>query len=224
MHIPQPTQPQGFFWTGDFDQYFLGHQFEEIYKARIYKPFLENKQNAIVLDIGANLGLFSLYAAKYAQQVYALEPSVEHFANFLKMLDFNQIKNVTPINKALWLENTKLPLFHNKNKTMYSLHQAVMDKSSPNEEVDTMTLDALFEKFKIEHVDLLKADIEGSEIEIFSSASFKKVASKIDVVITERHAWSGRNNHQLDEALKNNGFKVETIANDADIVLAQRIK
>lgn len=214
------NKQQGFFWTGDFDQYFLGHQFEEIYKARIYKPYLETKANPVVLDIGANLGLFSLYASKYAKHVYALEPTREHFENFSKMLKFNEITNVTPIEKALWIKNNiKLPFYRNPNQTMNSLHQAVAHQSFPPVMVDTVSLDALVEEYKIDHIDLLKIDIEGSEIEIFSSESFRKVAPIIDTVITERHAWSGRHPHQLDEALKIRGFTVKKIENDADIVI-----
>lgn len=207
------------FWKGDFDHYFLGHQFEEIYKARIYQPYLENKKDAVVLDIGGNLGLFSLYASKYAKQVYCIEPSSESMENIEKMLVFNELKNVKPLKKAVYIENGSFPLFDNQNRTMRSLHQAVSDPNLKPELVETITLDKLFDDEGIEHVDLMKLDIEGTEIEVLSSLGFAKVADKIDVIVTERHGWAGRNPHQLDEALKNNGFKVLTIPNDADIVV-----
>lgn len=212
----------GFFWKGDFDHYFLGHQFEEIFKTRIYAPYLENKKDAVVLDIGGNLGLFSLYASKYAKQVYCVEPTPDHFEMINQMLVFNEITNVKPIQKAVYIENTTLPFYQNPNKTMNSLHQAVAHKDYPPIQVEAVSLDKLFEDEGIEHVDLMKLDIEGTEIEVLSSLGFHKIADKIDVIVTERHAWAGRNPNQLDEALKNNGFKVLTIPNDADIVVGVR--
>lgn len=209
----------GFFWKGDFDHYFLGHQFEEIFKTRIYKSYLEDKKEAVVLDIGGNLGLFSLYASKYAKQVYIVEPDPELAELINQQLMFNEIKNVKIINKALYIENKPFPFYRNPNRTMNSLHQAVASEAYPPITVEAITLDSLFEQEGIEHVDLMKLDIEGTEIEVLSSVGFKNVADKIDVVVTERHAWAGRNPHQLDEALKNNGFIVTTIPNDADIVV-----
>lgn len=213
---------QGIFWRGDFDNYYLGHQFEEIFKARIYAPYLENVKDPVVLDFGGNIGLFSLYASKYAKQVITLEPSKEHYETILEMLKFNGIGNVKVLNKAIYIENKEFPFYHNKNKTMYSLHQGVNDGSSEPEATEAITLDKLFEDENIEHVNLMKLDIEGTEIEVLSSPGFKKVADKIDVIVTERHSWAGRHPHQMDEALKNAGFEVKTVPNDADLVVAVR--
>ena len=77
---------QGIFWYGDFENYYLGHQFSEIYKDRIYEPYLEKVKDAVVLDIGANIGVFTLYASKYAKQVYSVEPSLTHFNALSVML------------------------------------------------------------------------------------------------------------------------------------------
>ena len=185
-----------FFWLGDFDNYYLGHQTEEILKARIYAPYLENKTDAVVLDFGGNIGLFTLYAAKYAKQVYTLEPAREHFDCLTRMVDFNELTNVKLINKALFTEDITLPLFHNRNKTMYSLHTAVQDQSSEPEQVTAISLPTLFEEENIEHVDLMKLDIEGTELEIISSDGFREVAPKIDAIVLELHNWNVLHPHQ----------------------------
>jgi len=215
---------QAVIWKGDFDNYWLGHQFAEIFKDRIYAPYLENKPNAVVLDIGACIGIFTLYASKYAKMVYAIEPAVDHFDSLTRMLTFNQIKNVKPIRKAIFIDNKQFPFFHNKNRTMYSLHQAIEDNSQKVETVEAVTLDKLFEDEKIEHIDLLKADVEGSEYELFAGEGFSKVASKIDTVICEVHQWAGRHRNQINESFKNNGFDIQPIAGDADLMVATRRK
>jgi len=100
---------------------------------------------------------------------------------------------------------------------MYSLHQAVNDQSSKPEKVQAITLEKLFEDEKIEHCDLLKMDIEGTEYEVLGSDSFANVSPKIDAVVGETHAWAGRNPNQLRDSLENNGFKYQTIPNDASL-------
>ena len=212
----------GIFWYGDFDNYFLGYQFEEIFKSRIYAPYLENVKDAVVIDCGAHIGAFSLYASKYAKQVYALEPALIHFNALLHMLKHNEIDNVKPIKKALFIDNDKTyDFYHNPNRTMYSLHQAIND-GTPPEKVQSISLDKLFEDEKIEHCNLLKVDIEGSEVEVISSAGFAKVAPKIDVVVGETHDWSGRHPNQIVDAFKQNGFIVESIPADAHIFVAKK--
>lgn len=139
------------------------------------------------------------------------------------MLAFNKIENVKPINRAIYIKSGQFPFFHNKNKTMRSLHMAVDDKSEEAEIVNCVTLEELINQEKIEHIDLLKVDIEGSEVEVFSHTSFKNIASKVDTIVTERHGWSGRNPQQLIDALKSVDFQVEIIPNQADLIIAKRI-
>jgi FkbM family methyltransferase len=218
-----PLFMKAIFFNEPAEANFLGHQLGEVYKEEVYKPFLLGKSDLTILDIGGNIGVTSFYFSHFAKRVITVEPSKEHFEVLKKMVEFNELKNVTLVNKAIFMQTGKYPLFHNQNKTMFSLHMAVNDGSQKEELVDTITLEDLFKQEKIDHVDLMKLDIEGSEIEVLSHSSFKAVADKIDLIITERHQWSGRHPNQLNEALKNTGFTVEQIPSNADLVVAKRI-
>lgn len=221
--LPVGRQVHGFFFVPPLIDNYWGHIFEELYKSRIYDRFLPlRREKTVALDIGANVGLVSYYLSLHFEKVISLEPSIEHFNLLQKMLEFNQITNVKPIQKALYIEEGQFPFFHNQNKTMYSLHMAVQDQKLLTEIVSAITLDKLFEQEKIDHVNLMKIDVEGSEVEILSSLGFKNVAEKIDTILVERHQWSGRHPNQLNEALKNAGFNIETIPNSADLVVAKR--
>lgn len=210
----------GIFWEGKLEDNYIGHQMAEIYRDGIYRSLLT--PNMTVVDIGANIGITSLYFSNYAKKVFAIEPSIEHFAVLTKMLAFNKVKNVKPIRKAVYLKSGKFPLFHNTNKTMFSLHAAVDDKSSPKEMVDCITLDDLFKEEKIKHVDLMKMDVEGSEAEILSGPGFRKVAPKIDKIILETHQWSGRHPNQILDVLKTNGFEVSRMPSSAEIIVGRK--
>ena len=220
----EQIQPHAFFFTPPLKINFWGHIMEELWKSKIYDPYLPlRKEGTIALDIGANVGLVSYYLAQHFEKVISIEPSTEHMNNLLLMLNYNKLTNVTPIKKALFMENGDFMFGGPKdNKTMRSLHMATWDKGKPEEKVEAITLEKLLEDYKIEHVNLMKLDIEGSEVEVLSHPSFKKVADKIDTIIVERHQWSGRHPNQLNEALKNAGFIVETIPNSADLLVGKR--
>ena len=209
------------FWNDDIDAYYLGHQVSEIWRDRVYAPYLEDKHDLTILDIGANIGMFSLYAHKFAKQIYALEPSLEHFQLLSDMLVFNNIENVKPIRKALYIKSGEFDFWHNPNKTMFSLHTAVSDGSKP-EKVEAITLKQLFDQEEITHVDLMKCDIEGTEVELFSGEAFAEVADKIDTIVVEVHDWNQRNPQQIVDAFKYRGFKVDKIPSTANLLVAKR--
>lgn len=211
-----------FFWPGDIEQYFIGHQAEEIFKTRPYAPYLEGIKDAYVLDLGANLGLFTLYARKYAKHVWSVEPDPENFAAFAHTAAFGHWKNVTLIQKAIYIENGPFPLYQPANKTAKSMNAAVNHPGAAAPVmIEAITIDTLFEQENIEHVHLLKLDIEGAETEVVSGAGFRKIADKIDVVVGEWHDWSGRNKNQLAEAFKNNNFDFQWLEHDASIFVAK---
>ena len=211
------------FFNEPLEKNFIGHIMAEVYKDRVYAPFLEGKKDLTILDIGANVGITSYYFSQFAKQVYSLEPSEEHFVVLDTMLKFNKIENVTPINKALYIKEGEFDFGGpDNNFTMRSLHSANWQEGKSSEKVKATTLPKLFEEYKIEHVDFMKLDVEGSETEIISSSSFKEVASKIDTIVCETHSWSGRNENQIVDAFRFNGFKVDRIPNDASLLVAQR--
>lgn len=215
---------QALFYYGTIEKNWLGHIMAEVYKEQVYRPYLPlERENTIAIDIGANIGIVSLYLSRYFEKVISLEPSKNHFDALSRNLVSNNITNVTPINKALFIQTGEYDFGGPPdNKTMRSLHAAVWDKGKADEKVQTITLDELFEEQNIDHVDLLKLDVEGSEVEIVSSKGFAKVADKIKMIVGEQHSWSGRHANQLKDALKSNGFTVEMLKTDASLFVARR--
>lgn len=213
----------GIFFNPPLEKNFIGHIMAEVYKDRVYAPFLEGKKDLTIIDIGANVGLTSYYFSQFAKQVYSLEPSLEHFDVLTTMLKYNKINNVVPINKALYFKEGQFDFGGpDDNFTMRSLHSATWQDGKPKETVTAITLPVLFKDFDIEHVDFMKLDCEGSETEIISSSSFKEVSPKIDMLVIERHAWSGRHENQILDALKDNGYEITQIPNDANLIVAKR--
>ena len=214
----------GFFFKTPLESTFLAWQIQEIFKDQIYAPFLVGKSDLTILDIGAFYGNASYYFSPFAKIIYAFEPTAESFEVLNLQLDFNEIKNVKAYQVAIANTDGEATFFRQAtNKTMNSLTPA-----NPNlqdtEIVKTIRLDTFFKQEGIEHVDLMKLDVEGSEYDIICGDGFANVADKIDIVTGEIHSWAGRHPNQLKDAFKNNGFTFEIIPSEAQIFVAERIK
>lgn len=225
------NKPQGIFFHPPIEANALGHIFEEIYRTGLFESVLpQKKEDSIVIDVGANLGIASYYFSSRFEKVYAIEPSSRHFEMLTYMLDFNEIKNVYPHKFALSIMDKDEENFYQySNKTMDSLYGnlAVNNQTGlvqvGSEKVQLKRLDTFMKEQNIEHVNLLKLDCEGVEFEILGSESFANVASKIDAIVCEVHTYSGRNPNQIVDSLKVNGFTVALVPHDATLLVARRI-
>lgn len=76
----------------------LKMQVGEIFKKGVYNPKTK-KKDLVVVDVGANVGMASLYFQPIAKQIYALEPSPTVYACLLKNVEKH--KNIKTFNVAL---------------------------------------------------------------------------------------------------------------------------
>lgn len=160
-------------------------------EATIAKVFLANRQNTNTLDVGANLGGFTLPIAKYVSQwngaVFAFEPQRIVFQQLCANIFINSLDNVHTFNIALGdqicdLKIPELDLWKSQNIGGFSIDKEIRDRISveasegktfPNKESESVfsvaqkTLDSLSIEFEI---NLLKVDVEGFELEFFTGA------------------------------------------------------
>lgn len=214
---------QGIFWSGDIQDNYIGHICAEIFKDRIYRPFLSDRKDLTILDLGAHVGIFSLYAQKYAKIIYAVEPSIEHFQILDFMVGFNKFKNIKTFKLAISNKNKELQFYHNKNKTMFSLTPSKIDNSFTPEMVKVVTLIKFLDDNKIKKVDFMKMDVEGEEFNIISSDSFTEASKRIDTIVLETHTWVNKKPDQLAFALQDRGYTVQSLKSDANIIVARKL-
>ena len=222
--MPDKKPIKGIFYR-DMDNDYVSHIIKEIWFDKVYEPYFKDRKDLTLVDIGANVGLFTLYAHRYCKEIYSIEPSAEHFETLSQMLVFNKLDNVTALRCAISNTDGKAKLFHNQNTTMFSLKEAVSNLPDEAEEVETVRLDTLFTKTPIEHVDILKIDCEGAEMEILCGDGFEKIADRVDLIIGEIHAWSGTNPNQLKTCFSDYGYTFKYLnVTEASIFVAERIK
>lgn len=206
----------------DFKNSYIPQILEEIYINRVYDPFVAGRKDMTIMDIGCNIGLFSIFASEYAKQVLAYEPSQEIYDIAKKNLDANGISNVKLFKQAVSNRNGEEKFYHNTNRTMFSLKDTVNDKND-FEMVEMVTFDKIFEDNKIESLDLLKLDCEGFEGELVSSDGFAKVCDKIKVIVGEHHVWASMSQPMFANTLSDLGFRFKWLEGvDAQVFTAIR--
>lgn len=200
------TTPLQAIFFKDFSNSHIPEILDEVYLKKIYEPFLLGKKDLIIVDVGANIGLTSYYFKDFGT-VYALEPSAQHYGTLTEMLKFNKIANVFPFKRAISNVTGQTKFYHNDNSTMFSM-ESIVNKKDDFEEVDTLTLEDFMKQEKLDKIDILKLDVEGSESKIIVSDGFKNVASKVRVIVFEYHDWTDMNQIQFQHALEELGFEV----------------
>jgi len=124
----------------------------------------EIKKGDIVLDIGANIGYFTLLFAKLVGKegkVFAFEPDPDNFSLLEKNVKLNGYQNVILIRGAVSSETGKIRLYlSEENKADNRIYNSGDSRRSI--EVEAIRLDDYFESYEGE-IDFIKMDIQGAE-------------------------------------------------------------
>jgi FkbM family methyltransferase len=181
------------FYPGNvpFDSLFIPAIYHEIYYDSVYLDIMnvldKEKKDPVIIDIGANIGITVQHFKEHAKKVYALEPASENFEALQKNKEFNHWDNVELFKVAVSHKKGQEEMrIYSKNHTSNSLVlRDTIDKDF--ETVETTTLNSFLIDNKIEHVDFVKLDIEGSEKIVMMTEDFAEATKKIDNFMVEFH-------------------------------------
>lgn len=157
--------------------------------------------NSIVVDGGGYKGEWSKYILKqFGCKVYIFEPHPENMAKVRNLVGDD--KNAVLIQKALFGKNGTQKLRMTPNADGYSLYDRSKNRRIINEiNVPTVRLDTFMEEFKIPHIDLIKLNVEGAEVDILMSLD-KSTASKIKRITFAEHSGKIVKSSAIKAALK----------------------
>jgi FkbM family methyltransferase len=169
----------------------------EIYCKKVYftiPGFLIGK-NDVVIDLGANAGVFTILAAMCGRRVIAVEAQSEFIREIENNLKINKCTNNTSL--VLGIIASDSGIFSDKSKLKSASHY--------RDEPPELTLSEIIDRFKIDKIDFLKIDIEGSEFNLFVQNS--NLLSIINKIAMEVHPEFG-DPKIIGELLKSKGFSV----------------
>jgi len=141
---------------------------------------LVGKPNPVVLDCGANIGIFSLFAGHVnkTSEIYAFEPSSGIFKILEEVVRINGLGNIHPCKFALGDRNEDVSMLTVEdglgvlNVVENSIHRNYSGVQYQHKEnVKMLTMDEfVFNIKKLSRVDFIKIDTEGYERQILTGA------------------------------------------------------
>lgn len=183
---PRLSPVEEFGWMKNVPEY--AEMFNEVIEINAYRLQQEHIENRTVIDIGANIGCFSLLAASFnAKNIIAVEPVSKTFDRLRQNIEKSGYKNIKTIKYAVSDKNedyVKILLQDDAgHNSMY------VGKSQDNFEIiETITLNKILSKLPVDETGIyLKIDCEGGEYDILLSATPEDM-SRIDTVTLEMHA------------------------------------
>ncbi len=143
--------------------YFLGSY--EVVESYLFSQMI--RPGFIVLDIGANIGQYSMLASKLVGEsgrVFAFEPVPANFNRFRNHISLNDLKNVVACQLAVWHESTTVNLgLHESNDIEKNNGSFAIGGSVSNVNAQSVVIDEFIDNNHIDRVDFIKMDIEGAE-------------------------------------------------------------
>lgn len=176
----------------------LGHTFEKHEHTEWFSKMVGS--GTVFVDVGANVGGYTLRAARLGAKVYALEPSLGNYSILKQNATTNQLRPVM-YRLAAYSKNGEAILYGRVGgEGKFGLKR--LEDAEITEAVHTVTLDSLLAD-RVDRVDLLKIDVEGLELEVLRG-------SKWLLEVTENVMLEVRETAAVDW-LKKHGFKLRDV-------------
>lgn len=156
------------------------------------------RPDGIIIDIGAHIGSFSILAATLfpRAKIFSYEPCAENYEIFIKSIEHNKLGNQIQANlKAVWGKDDEVIQIYFGDETAFGTahrfncsHYPGWGKTDIDKkfDIETVSLHRILTDNKIDRVDVLKVDCEGSEYNIFQKSSIEDL-KKIDIIVGEYH-------------------------------------
>lgn len=178
-------------WTGRFNGLNIVMRWqdwpvvEEVLVTHEYKILtecLKGKEAPLVLDFGANIGMFSLYTLMHfpKAQVEAYEASAKTYAVLQENHKANPAYNWVIHHAAVWSEDGSLSF----DTTDFAMGGRVVANGG-KETVPARSFSALMQALSPRPIDLMKVDIEGAEEAVLAGREAE--LAQVETLIVELH-------------------------------------
>ncbi len=177
--------------------FFIYEIISELFVNTVHFKYFGIDEGDVVVDAGANIGGFTVQAAKKIGKngrVVAFEPNERNMKVLQMNCQANNLDNVIFCNKGLWSKKETLEFFESHRKGEHSLihndeqHDKFNLKST---KIEVDTLDNILNELKIRRVNFLKMDIEGAEYHAMTGSENSILNQNNIKIIIEIHLADG---------------------------------
>jgi FkbM family methyltransferase len=179
--------------------------------------WLKNNPGLDLVDIGANVGIYSLYFAKLSEnsQIYSFEPDASSFTSLVKNISVNSTPNI----KAFCIALGSRKGFYEMNFHDFAagagagaidseyMFTNARDKKKYTQQTFCETLDNCSEKLIMTENCLVKIDVDGPEYEIINSGKNFLSSNKVKSVMIEINSKNEKDKHKIFSLMQSYGYK-----------------
>jgi len=141
---------------------------------------IELNDGDVIVDIGANVGIVSIYLAKRFPNaiIYAYEAHPNTYENLIKNIKINNVKNIVAYNLAVYSKDNEtlditLDIINTGSSSCFKNVEGQIKETIP-----TISLDTIITNNNISNIRYLKIDCEGAEFDILEGS---KLIHEIEV-------------------------------------------
>jgi len=187
----------------------------EVWEEKCYGKYFPFGKRSVIVDIGAQNGYFSVFAATYAtleSSIYAYEPMKDNFDILAANITLNRINSITAQKMAVSNTDGMLTLFVNSVHTGgHSVFKDRLDVYNIEQVNHVLVPSLTFARVvpdSTKVIDFCKIDCEGAEFDILLSADEKQL-EKVSVFAIEFHEFGGHKVEELKRMFESIGYSVE---------------
>ncbi len=190
------------------------------YEWFVVKAFRKELKDAdLFIDVGANIGTYSLIAAKNGIKTIAYEPVPNNFDSLIKNIELNELAHlIKPFKFGLGTDDSVIVFNYNPVKPGAS-GVNLIKKYGTKEKVEIKNFDNLqINELKNVKKVVVKIDVEGMELEVLKGMqTFIKSTKDLCIIIESKHIGDSKIESLLNSITK---FNISTI--DGFNILAKK--
>jgi FkbM family methyltransferase len=170
------------------------------------------KEGDTVIDIGAHIGRYTITSSKQVGntgKVLAIEADPDNFQLLKRNIALNNLKNVLPLNYAVFSTRTRMKLYEQSASAKYnSLMLARAAKTKNYVEVNADTLDSILKLNEVNQVNWIKIDVEGAEFEVLKGSTKTLSTDNVSLFIEIHNIDDPSHYHNIIDFLKYRNYEI----------------
>ena len=175
---------------------------EDVFCKEVYGRVVS--KDLKIVDIGSHIGLYTIKSSAEMGKsglIISVEPHPVNFTLLRINLDLNNLKNVLTVNLIASDKNGREKLYLSESSALCS----TLFKEGGYIEVNARRLDSILQKLGITEIDIVKIDVEGSELNVLQGIG--DYLKRVKAIVVAAYHYEGEE-QEISRFLLKMGFKI----------------